>query len=221
MIDKVLSYVAPHPCSGCGKLGAHVCENCKYDIITEPYECCIGCGKPAGLTGICMQCSVPYDKAWCVGERAGVLQKLVDDFKFHNAASAYAPLTDMLLSRLDELPSNTIVVPIPTVAAHVRERGYDHTLLLASAVARARSLRMERLLTRVTSTKQRDATRKVRLAQAKAAFRITRSVDGTVPYLIIDDVVTTGATMYYAAATLREAGAQHVWVAAIARQPLD
>ena len=221
MIDDVLSQVAPHLCCGCAKIGALICDNCKYDIISDVFSRCIACSKLASRTGICMQCSVPYARAWCVGERSGVLQRLIDDFKFHNVSSAYIPLAEILIDRLDELPSNTIVVPVPTVAAHFRQRGYDHTLLLAAAVARARNLKMEQTITRATSTKQRDASRQVRVVQAKVAFRVDRSIDPTVPYLIVDDIVTTGATIQYAAAALQAADAEHIWVATIARQPLD
>ena len=192
MIDTVLSQVALHLCCGCAKIGALICDNCKYDIILDVYSHCIVCSKLAGRTRICMQCSVLCARAWCVGERSGELQRLIDDFKFHNVSSAHIPLAEMLIERLDELPSNTIVVPVPTVAAHVRQRGYDHALLLATAVARAHNLKMERAIIRATSTKQRDASRQVRVVQAKVAFRVDRSIDPTVPYLIVDDIVTTG-----------------------------
>jgi ComF family protein len=164
---------------------------------------------------------VTYDRAWCVGERSGVLQRLIGDFKFQNMYAAHHPLADLLNEKIDQLPDNTVVVPIPTVASHVRERGYDHTLLIAKQVARSRKLRVRRLLRRATTTKQREAGRTQRIAQAKAAFIVSGAIDSSVPYLLIDDIVTTGATVYYAAESLRRAGATQIWVAVIARQPLD
>jgi competence protein ComFC len=80
---------------------------------------------------------------------------------------------------------------------------------------------MKPLLYRVSNTKQRDATRKKRMAQAKVAFAFKGVINEDTNYLLVDDVVTTGATIYYAAETLRMAGARHIWVAAIARQTLD
>jgi len=59
------------------------------------------------------------------------------------------------------------------------------------------------------------------MIQALSAFGIHGSVDPRATYLIIDDIVTTGATIEYAALLLKEAGAKTIWVAAIARQPLD
>ena len=221
MIDKLLSYVAPHLCCGCGKIGTLLCDNCKYDIISESYKCCISCGIVSNGAGICRQCDVAYERAWCVGERSGVLQRLVGDFKFQNMFAAYHPLSELFDQTIDQLPLNTVVVPIPTVASHIRERGYDHTLLVASQVARVRKLKTNPLLRRINTSKQRGVGRADRIAQAKSAFAVEKTLDPNTPYLLIDDIVTTGATIKYAAEALRSAGATQIWVAVIARQPLD
>jgi ComF family protein len=221
MIDTLLSYIAPHYCCGCGTIGSLLCDNCKYDITSEDFSTCIVCGDLANRFGICNSCSVPYTRAWCIGERSGVLQRLIGTYKFQNAQSGYKILGDLLLDRLEVLPEETIVVPIPTVASHIRQRGYDHTLLIAKYFARKRGYKMEKTLERLTSTKQRQATKAQRVMQAKAAFGLSRGIIPDVPYLLIDDVVTTGATLQYAAKILKDHGAREVWVAAIARQPLD
>jgi ComF family protein len=164
---------------------------------------------------------VPYEKAWFVGERDGVLQRLVGLYKFERARSAYKPLGDLLLDILPEMPAETIVVPIPTTPGRIRERGYDHMLLIAKYIAMARGLRCEQIVRRQTNTKQRQATARKRDAQAKNAFNVPGKIDADTPYLIIDDVMTTGATIKYASQALSDAGAKHVWVALIARQTLD
>jgi ComF family protein len=221
MIDKLLSNLAPHLCCGCGKIGSLLCDNCKYNINEGASTRCISCGLPAVETGVCDGCDVVYERAWCVGERSGVLQRLVGDFKFQNMHAAYRPLSNLLIDSIDQLPANTIVVPIPTVAGHVRERGYDHIHLLARQVARYRHVHIKRVLLRISSTSQRGASRTQRTEQAKKAFKVVGSLDPTVPYLLIDDVVTTGVTIKYAAESLYQAGARQIWVAVIARQPLD
>jgi ComF family protein len=221
MIESLLSYVAPHLCCGCGEIGVLLCDNCKYDIENDAEKPCLACGIAPSAAGVCQGCKVPYSRAWYVGERSGVLQRLIGDFKFQNMRAAYRPLATLLMEAIDQLPENTIVVPIPTVPSHVRERGYDHTLLLAKQVAEYRGLRLQRALSRLTSTKQRDATRAQRLAQAKAAFAVRGTIDSSAPYLLIDDIVTTGATVEYAAHALQTAGVRDIWVAVIARQPLD
>lgn len=220
ILRKLLDQLAPHYCCSCGEIGLVLCESCKYDITYERFEACLLCGQPP-LSSSCSTCRTLVEKTWCGGERSGGLETLINRFKFEYAEAAHIPLGDILLAALPELPADTVVVPIPTVATHIRQRGYDHTLLLARYIARARGLSVRRVLVRQTATVQRGASRKVRRAQAKAAFTVKDALDKGVPYLLIDDVVTTGATIQYAAESLKAAGADRVWAAAVARQPLD
>lgn len=182
---------------------------------------CISCNKPTVIDWLCAECKVPYCRAWVVGERHGALQRLVGLYKFERAKAAYRELGDLLLNALPELPSNTVIVPVPTASNHMRERGYDHMLLIARYVAKCRGLKYELLIHRNVNTMQRHSTATRRIEQAKRAFVVRGTLDPGIPYLIIDDVVTTGATIKYAAETLRNAGAHQVWVAVIARQTLD
>jgi len=161
---------------------------------------------------------VPYTRAWCVGERTEALQRLIDAYKFERAKACHGTLADLLVSRLPDLPPETVVVPIPTISAHIRQRGYDHTLLIARRLAKKMNLRLDPALSRKTATKQRGASRKERIAQAKEAFALTSPILPNMPYLLIDDVVTTGSTLKYAAQLLKDAGAAEVWVGVIARQ---
>jgi ComF family protein len=220
MLDKVLDFVAPHYCCGCDKIGVLLCSNCKNNIICEQKMFCVVCCKPTGNMWLCRSCRVPFERAWVVGERDGVLQRLVGTYKFQRAKSGYKVLGDLLLAVLPELPSGTVIVPVPTVSSHVRERGYDHMILIAKYVAKARGLKLEPLLCRRTSTKQRQSTAVQRTEQAKQAFSVNGNINADVSYLLIDDVITTGATIKYASKALRDAGAKHIWVAAIARQRL-
>ncbi len=221
MIDRLLGIIAPHYCSGCGKTGTLLCDNCKYDIIQEPLETCIVCQCLTGTDNLCRRCKVPYQKAWCVGERSDSLQRLIGVYKFRRAKAGYCDIAELLLSRLPELPPSTIIVPIPTVGSHIRERGYDHMALIARYIAKKRGLVTQNVLVRKTNTKQRDASFRVRQQQAKQAFGCRGLLEPDVPYVLIDDVVTTGATLYYSAQALRDGGANIIWVAAVARQPLD
>lgn len=219
MIDKLLGIVAPHYCCGCGKIGTILCEDCKYNITSEQNSVCLICNRPTNQHGLCKCCKMPYERAWCVGERSGVLQRLVGLYKFGRVKSAYKRLGDLLDESLPDLPANTIIIPLPTVSSHVRERGYDHMLLIVKYFAKLRNLKVQQLIIRKTSTKQRQATAGQRSVQASQAFDIVGNVNPETPYLIIDDVMTTGASIKYAALSLKNAGAKHIWVAIIARQP--
>ncbi len=220
MIDKALAIVAPHHCYNCQKAGAVLCDSCKYDIVDEANSACIVCGS-VNQAGICSSCHTYYEKAWSIGAREGVLLKVIDDYKFERVKAFGADAAELLDSYLPDLPAGTVVVPVPTIASHIRQRGYDHTMLIAKAFAKRRKLSSKTLLGRTTATMQRGASRKERFEQAEAAFTIADSIDPDTPYLIVDDVVTTGATVQFAAKTLHDAGARTIWVAVLARQPLD
>ena len=141
MIDRVLSFIAPHHCSGCGFEGTLLCDNCKYDITSEPFSACVACGTGIANThGVCSNCEVPYQRAWCVADRRDQLQRLIGNYKFTNARSAYYPLADLFDASLPQLPANVVIVPVPTVNSHIRQRGYDHMLLIARRFGRLRTL---------------------------------------------------------------------------------
>jgi ComF family protein len=220
MIDGILELIAPHLCSGCGRVGSLLCEDCKSDIISQPFIGCIACQTP-NMSGVCAKHHLPYAKAWVVGERKDVLQRLIGSFKFLNAKSGARILAQLLDERLPVLPKETIIVSIPTIPSHVRERGYDHARLIAEQFAKMRKLPLERPIERQNKSVQKRADKKLRAQQAQHAFRVTKPLKETAKYLIIDDVVTTGATLEYASELLRRAGASTVWVAVLARQPLD
>ena len=182
---------------------------------------CIACHQPTATMWLCNTCKMPYERAYAVGERSGILQRLIGLYKFERARDAYVSLAKLLLDILPHLPEDTIIVPVPTVAGHIRERGYDHMLLIAQYIAKNRGLECCSVIERKTNTKQRQATARQRISQAKQAFVVNRVINKDAPYLLIDDVVTTGATVRYAAKALRDAGAKHIWVAVIARQVMD
>ncbi|MFZ1243332.1 MAG: hypothetical protein WAQ22_04315 [Candidatus Saccharimonas sp.] len=128
-------------------------------------------------------------------------------------------LAEILDETLPILPVETVLVPIPTILTHVRVRGYDHCLLLAKRLGKLRGLHCEQYLIRCKNETQRGTSRHIRQQQAARAFACHHQLSATIPYLIIDDIYTTGATVIYAAKALRAAGARNIWVAVVARQP--
>jgi ComF family protein len=223
MIDELLQIVAPHHCYGCLKTGSVLCTDCKYNIVSEPFSGCIVCQKPTGASGVCSGCKTSFGRAWCVTARVDTIEQLLNGYKFEREKSSYKILADILNEHLPDLShQDIVVVPIPTVSQHVRRRGYDHTRLIAQRFARLRNKKITtRLLRRKNAATQLGASRKNRIAQAKIAFTVEGGVSREKIYLLIDDIATTGSTLEYAARALKEAGALHVWVAVIARQPLD
>lgn len=219
MLDDLLNHITPHPCCSCGKIGAVLCQNCKNDIKNEYYEGCIICGRLLYANGCCQECSTSYKTTWCVGKRHDVLQRVIGCYKFNNMYAAHRVLAELLVDRIGELPPDVCIVPIPTAPSHIRERGYDHMACIAREMAKRTGCTYCPLLRRIGDTKQRGKNRSERIRQAKSAFAAKPCAGERI--LLIDDVVTTGATLEYATRALLSAGAQSVWVGVIAKQPLD
>lgn len=215
-----MGVIAPHHCLGCDSIGTLLCRNCKYNIIDESYDGCICCGSIA-LNGLCVRCNVAFSRGWCVGEREDVLRSLIDVYKFYRARAAGFVLADLLDATLPQLPSDIIVTSVPTVSNHIRVRGYDHAAVIAKQFAGIRNLQYSPVLVRATKDRQRGASRTQRYEQAKRAFLLVNSLDSSKTYLLIDDVVTTGASLVYASEAMQKAGAKDIWVAVVARQPLQ
>lgn len=220
MIDKLLQNIAPHHCYSCRKKGDVLCDSCIYNIANDAQNACIECRLPTP-SGICTSCNATFSKAWVIGSREGELARVIGDFKWARLRAAHRPLADLLDIRLPILPSSTVVVPIPTISHHKRIRGYDHADLIAGRFASTRGLAKQSILARKTNSIQHKANKIERRKQAEQAFRCNYTLDPNVPYLLVDDIVTTGSTIKAATRVLKGAGAKEIWVAAIARQPLN
>lgn len=220
MINKLLQIVAPHYCYGCGKVGVLLCQNCKYDIIEEPFSGCIVCTRPSSA-GVCTDCASSYERAWCVAERTDVVERLINAYKFERVRDASLVFAYLLNDTVPDLPANVVVTNVPTVPSHIRRRGYDHAGKVARDFAGLRKLEYKTILTRSGSAEQRGQNKRTRFEQAKLAFICEQKLSPDYIYLLIDDITTTNASVRYAAQALRDAGAESVWVAVIARQPLD
>jgi predicted amidophosphoribosyltransferase len=135
--------------------------------------------------------------------------------KYRNARAVLPALADAIAALVD--PATVDVVTwAPTSAARRRERGFDQARLLARAVARRLHRPCRSLLSRQPGPAQTGRAKRDRLVGP--TFTITRNPPRRV--LVVDDVVTTGATMIAAARVLKAAGAGEVKAAAAARTPL-
>lgn len=220
MIDSLLSTLAPHICSGCTEYGSILCKSCINDIENEDFGRCIWCTRPSAQGHQCQACrrAIGASGAWVVGERTEVLKRLLNDYKFESRREAATILAALLDATIPSLPADTVVTWVPTAPAHVRERGFDHARLLARTFAARRQLASELFLVRHGTQSQHTLNRRDRTEAAGQAFNLDNtSVPATI--LLVDDILTTGATMRACLALLKQAGAE-VYVAVIARQPM-
>jgi ComF family protein len=146
----------------------------------------------------------------------GVVKEMILQLKFHRARSAAGVAAGMVVEALPAYLRADVVCGVPVSPGRQRERGYNQSDLVARRVAAGLHLPFQRLLVRQGSSHQLGTDRRTRFEQVSGAFRAARRLSGE-SVLLVDDVVTTGATMESCAAALIEAGAGSVWGAAIAR----
>jgi ComF family protein len=145
-------------------------------------------------------------------------KKLIRAYKFEEKRAAAPIIATMITETLPHFAEAPIVIFVPTATSHRRIRGFDHAELLAKEIAKQRNWHYERLLHRTSQSRQLGADREQRKVQLKNVFRAHNRKDITGKHiLLIDDVVTTGATLNECAKLLYEMGAQQVDAAVFAR----
>ena len=224
MIDRALGLVAPHTCKGCDKLGRGLCHECFFDIVDSGYDRCISCGILTTNDSLCRNCRarLPFERAFVVGERHNALKRLVGDFKFNSERGHAYVIADLLNSALPILPDDTVIIPIPTIAPHIRRRGFGHTELIAKILANKRHLACDRhLLLRANNSVQHGLSIRERQKQSRKAFRINNRKTIPSEVLLVDDIYTTGATIISASKLLKQTGVKTINVAIVARQTKD
>lgn len=218
MFYALLSIIAPHYCCNCGKIGRPLCDCCKKHIIDAQFDNCVLCHQKVKNNNICPKHQVFYDHLWCATYRKGAIAKLIDGYKFQRMQAAATELAEILDASLPKLPDKAVLIPIPTTPKNIRQRGYDHMLLVAKKLAKRRQISYACLLRRRNNTVQHFAkTLKERRKNAQNFFELHGEVDPEVTYIVMDDILTTGSTINAATKVLHQAGAKQIDVAIIAR----
>ncbi len=230
--DRAFSLLAPPFCRHCrSPLWDHdqpfLCRKCAADVIWAGRNACRTCGFPLGPhlppQPDCRECR---DKRLNLSATAAVTRyakgarSLVLAFKFGGEMELARALGSLMAHRLRDadFPAPDVVAAAASHSMRSRRRGFDPAVLLADRVAAEAGLAAEtRLLTRMRDTKpQSTLLREERLHNMAHAFRANRRLDGAT-VLLVDDVMTTGATLADCARACRDAGASQVYGLVFAR----
>ena len=227
--------VYPHTCLLCKKFiqsadkKIPVCSNCQQTIIKNKPPFCGRCSRYLGSDNEQLECKecrrhTPFfDGAWCACLYNDALRKLIHLFKYGEKTSLQYFFLQRIFSFLKEynfdIKDYEIAMPIPLHKTRMRERGFNQAQLLAQKIARELNIPLSTgNLQRIRNTKnQARLTQKERWTNIKGAFTITDSFelfDKSV--LLVDDLLTTGATASEAARILKMAGAKKVGILAVA-----
>jgi len=228
LLDGLWGVWLPEACAACdqvlGEGGELFCPGCEAQVLEVPGATCRRCGEPGafpgGRCGRCRARPPAFATAWAAFEHEGAVARAVHRFKYLDRSDLARPLAMAVARRWPArlAAEGQVLVPVPLHAARFRQRRYDQAALLAVHLGRALGLPVELdWLTRV-----RDTPRQVGLDEWQREDNVARAFAASGPVagrrvLVVDDVLTTGATAQEAAATLSGAGAEAVAVATVAR----
>lgn len=223
----VWRFVLPLRCLLCGAAGANgidLCADCAAELPRNR-SCCARCALPlavpAELCGECQRHVPAWDAAWAPFRYGWPLDRLESRYKFAGDLAAGRVLSALWQREpcAGDLPG--LLLSVPLHRSRLRQRGYNQALELARPLARALHVPLRRdVLQRPRRTEAQTELDAVgRRRNVRGAFALREGVVLPAHVAILDDVMTTGATLAECARVLKRAGAAWVDVWALARAP--
>ena len=220
--DKVLGFLFPIRCVGCGTDDDILCLSCMGNLAKLEPPCCRICASSTDGRPVCDECQVsplPIDGIRAPYLMDGPIRSAIHKLKYEDLRAA-APTMGRLLGEWLEskdLPRDCLV-PVPLHPRRMRGRGYNQSALLAEHVSRISGLPVRNVLkrTRDTPPQANLGGRSQRQENVEGGFICREDVKGA-KVVLVDDVVTSGSTMAACAQALKKSGAASVWGIALAR----
>jgi len=232
--DRLL---APPNCHGCGTLlyehlnafDANLCRACADGIHVLAANACPLCGHlvrsaedfVGGRCAACRHAAPGFDRLTACFAYNGIARQLIQQFKYQGRAHLGRTLARLIFTVVnkDSLSVFDGLVPIPLFPARLREREFNQAHVLAECLAADAGVPVLPVLARTKNTRSQATLRENdRLTNVRGAFRVLPGQDlAGQRLLLIDDILTTGATASEAACSLKQAGAAHVAVLAFAK----
>jgi len=220
----VATLLYPAECARCGaptRWGVVVCGACVDRLPRVEDPVCRQCGEALANPSLdlCLRCGTrvrSFDRAISLGPYDGGWRELLHAFKFAREKAVGRWLAKEFGARLTAQGEGIgVVTHVPMTRSEERARGFNPSRFLARATARRLGLPERRLLIKVRVTPpQRALSARERETNLRDAFRAVRSGRGAV--LLVDDLLTTGATADECARTLKRAGFDRVIVLTVA-----
>jgi ComF family protein len=232
--EKAFCGLFPDDCRVCGKplheiSRIPVCGDClrRPAAIAADYYC-VDCKTPflnrfpldeKGRCSLCRLGLTGFDTVYTFGSYEDTLRELIHLFKYNQVRPLARPLGALLARAIPREHRFDLIIPMPLHWKKRWSRGYNQSELLAREVSRRWGVPVSKTVRRVKATApQAGLSNSKRRLNVRGAFRITKGANlKGLWVLLIDDVLTTGATAGACASVLKRAGASHVAVAAVAR----
>ncbi|MBI5058014.1 MAG: ComF family protein [Nitrospirae bacterium] len=232
MLNNFLNTLFPETCPVCQNraqdhVTAPICSDCWQEVSPYKGPLCRRCGKPlvsgeSATCGECIQDEPAFVYARSFGLYEGALKKAINLLKFYGIKRLSKPLSDIITQI--KLPHVDAVIPVPLHEKRLRQREFNQSALLAKYLA-------ESLGTDVVVNclvKIRDTRPQVGLSSQERRKNLSKAFDIKQRELIngknimlVDDVVTTGATVRECSKVLKKAGAKNIYAITLAHGVMD
>lgn len=227
LYSRLVAWLVPPVCALCGAPGADGLDLCAHCTAALPLQQghCARCGLATAVSvpacGRCLALPPRFDAVIAPLRYADPADRMIQAFKFRGdlslGRSLSACVSEAVRQRGDPLPG--LLLPVPLHRARLRERGFNQSLEIARHVGRALGIPVDaHRLRRIRATAaQSGLDRRARRQNVRGAFAL--DCDRPLPdrVALVDDVLTTGATVSELARLLKDAGVAHVAVWALAR----
>jgi ComF family protein len=215
--SRALDLALPPRCAGCRREGSPLCRECHQWLLARVAA---PPGAPIGLPAEIPPPLVQLE--WCA-PFTGTVRRAVHDLKYAGERRLTRPLGEVLAERWRRAGAGgDVLVPVPASPNRIRERGYDQAVLLAEVAGHRLGLPVVRALERIHVTEAQHALGRVsRAVNVGHVFALRGGQEVAIRdrwAVLVDDVVTTGATVAACAAELMDAGAAAVSAVTVARE---
>jgi ComF family protein len=224
MLKMIHDSIIPSQCLLCGSfedVNYGLCSSCMSQIRPVPSPVCDICGKPIGSPGVCISCQAfrpEFDNMLAAACFEGLLKDIIHLFKYQRKSIFKKILARILYESLSNMDMDIDVISfVPLHWTRLIERGYNQSALIAKELSRYMGVKIRyNILKKIKrSIPQVGLDQKARAKNVKGTFRASDVKGKSV--MIVDDVITTGATGKEVARALKDAGALYVIFAGVGR----
>lgn len=232
---NLLNILFPINCFSCGKSGYYLCPACVKKIDRHTNRGCFFCKNPTLSGEICLACrekkSLDKILSFCYYSDPKI-QKIIQEIKYNSVFLATRDISHLIAQLIFEnkkkySPLNSLLVPVPMYPRKERRRGFNQTILLAETVSKITKIPVALNLlkkTVATHSQMKIKQKTKRLLNLKNSFVVNnRSISPLLfrkKILLIDDVITTGATFISCSYVLKRAGFKEIIGLTVAAQTI-
>ncbi len=211
----LLDFVFVPKCVLCFANKGMICDKCAR-LLPKAHLKCLRCGKRNPYGTYCLSCVRKFepDRVLSVFDYCDEIKKIIHEFKYKDYSALSEELARLMVPIISDLKnySSYTLVPIPIDIKKLQYRGYNQSELLANHLGKLTNLPVKNILSRVHDSRpsQAQSEKDERRKNIKGAFFVKNVTEIGENIILVDDVITTGATVEEATKVLKKAGGKKI-----------